>query len=332
MLRFPLQDQRRPGSLRPASALPARLGRMILLASGLALMALLATAGVAAATDPVVTVSDVPLTSSEQIPGLEAPDSSEPSLTVEVTEPWEPSLTVEVTEPSEPSLTVEPPPTPIPVLSVPTVDPIQPLQTLPAPLTELVADEPPAGALQDAGTLVGTLAQLDGAIPSTDAVSHELLDAAEDARDVLTPLSGPVVETLREPLEVTDQPTPADRSPSLPSSSRSLAIDGWGRSAADGQPAQPAAASGTLVDSTGLSRPPAAGCAWYVGEVLASLVIPRAAAAPGGSECSNSITDLNPFAAVLAALALGGAGARVLALRMPRNPTGVWLAAPVPPG
>jgi len=306
---------------------------MILLAGGLALMALLATAGVAAATDPLVTVSDVPLTSSEQVPGLEAPEPSEPSLTVEVTEPSEPSLTVEVTEPSEPSLTVEPPSTPAPILGELPVDPMPPLQALPAPLPEPLPDEPPAGALPDAGSLIGTLPQIDSlAIPSTDAVTHELLDATEDPRDVVAPLFEPAVQMLRERTALTDWPTSAIRSPSLPSSSRSLAIDGWGRSAAGGQPAQPAAASGTLVDSTGLSRPPAAGCAWYVGEVLASLVIPRAAAAPGGSECSNSITDLNPFAAVLAALALGGAGARVLALRMPRNPTGVWLAAPVPPG
>jgi hypothetical protein len=306
---------------------------MIVIAGGLALMALLATAGVAAATDPLVTVSDVPLTSSEQVSGFEAPDSSEPSVTVEGIEPSEPSVTVEGIEPSEPSVTVEPPPTPTPVLGVPTVDPMPPLQALPAPLPEPLPDEPPAGTLPDAGSLIGTLPQLDSlAIPSTDPVSHELLDAAEDARDVLTPLSRPVVEILREPLEVTDRPTPADRSPSLPSSPRSLAIDGWGRYVANGQPAQPAAASATLVDSTGLSRPPAAGCVWYAGEVLASVVIPRAAAAPGGSECSYSITDLNPFAAVLAALALCGAGARVLALRMPRNPTGVWLTAPVPPG
>jgi hypothetical protein len=318
---------------------------MIVIAGGLALMALLATAGVAAASDPVVTVSDALLTSSGQTSGLEVTEPSEPSLTVEVTEPSEPSLTVEVTEPSEPSLTVEVTepsepsltvevaPTQAPIPGGLPVDPMPTLETLATPLTDLVADEPPAGALPDAGTLVGTLPQVDSlAIPSTDAVSHELLDATEDARDVVTSLSGHATQSLRERLEVMDQPTTADRSPSLPSSSRSLAIDGWGRYAAEGQPAQPAPATETAVDSTGISRPPTAGCAWNPGELLASVVVPRVPAGPGGSECSDSITDLNPFDAVLAALAVGGAGARILVLRMPENPTGVWLAAPVPPG
>jgi hypothetical protein len=285
----------------------------MLISGGLALMALLATAGQVAASDPVP---------SEPSLTVEVTEPSEPSLTVEVTEPSEPSVTVEVTEPSEPSVTVE----------VPGGLPVEPVPaplTLLAPLTELVADQAPAGAIPDADEIVATLPLDRLETPSTDALSHELLNATEDVRDVVTPLLGPALEILPERPEDAQQPTAADRSPSF---SRSAAADGWGTYAADGQPVQPATALATAVHSTDIVLPLAAGCAWYPEEVLASVVVPRVAAGPGGSECSNSITDLNPFAALLAVLAAGGAGARILALRMPRSPTGIWLAAPVPPG
>lgn len=257
-------ERHEPGSLcGGVRALTARVGRMIVIAGGLALMALLATAGLAAASDPVVTLPDAPLTSPGQTSSLEAPVLLEPSLTGAVTEPLEPGPTGDL----EPALT--------PVLDGLPVDPVPTARTLLAPLTELVADQPP------------------------------------DVRDVVTLVLGPAVQTLRGPSEHADLPTTADQ---LPSSSHSLAIDRVG-----------------TVDSTGIIRP-AGDCVRYREHVSASVVVPRIAAGAGGPECSNLITDLNPFAAVLAALAAGGAGAWILALRMPLNPTGIWLATPVPPG
>jgi len=329
MQNLPPTSLRMPGSLRrAASALQARLGRKLAVSSGLALVTVLATAGLALAADPAGVVVEAPTTpdASEPIVSVEVVEPSEASIDVEVAPTLEASLSAEVAPTPEVNVAVEPAvPTPVPG-GLP-VEPVPPLDAVLAPVTEVVADQDPAGSLLDAEELVA-LPPLDPlSLPDTDAVTPKLLDAIEDAEDVVSSPIRPALQTLREAPEPAQPATAAHR----PSSVRSPAIDGWGVFAVGGDPAQRDSALATPINPTSVIRLPAPAEGWYPGGVRAPGVVPWVAGGSGGS-AGNSSTDPNPLAAVLAALAAAIAGWRILALRMPPNPTGIWLAAPVPPG
>jgi hypothetical protein len=352
MQNLPPTSLRMPGSLpRAASALQARLGRKLAVSSVLALVTVLATAGLALAADPAGAVVEAPTTpdASEPILSVEVVEPSEASINVEVAPTLEASLSAEVAPTLEASLSAEVAPTleaslsaevaPTPEVNVavepavPTpvpgglpVEPVPPLDAVLAPVTEVVADQDPAGSLLDAEELVA-LPPLDPlSLPDTDAVTPTLIDAIEDAEDVVSSPIRPALQTLREAPEPA-QPATAAHRPSF----RSPAIDGWGVFAVGGDPAQRDSALSTPINPTSVIRLPAPAEGWYPGGVRAPGVVPRVAGGSGGS-AGNSSTDPNPVAAVLAALAAAIAGWRILALRMPPNPTGIWLAAPVPPG
>jgi hypothetical protein len=326
MHRLQPTNVRTSGSLtRAASPLQARLGRKLAIAGGLALMALLATAGAVAASDPIGTVDEPALPEpSEPIVSVEVTEPTEPSVSVEVTEPTEPSVSVEVSEPSEASLSVEvaptpevnvsaEPPAPAPVPGGDPVGPVPPPEALIAPVTELVADLSPTDVLPDADELVALPPLEPPSLPGTDAITPKLLDAIEDARGAVS--SSAV-------------PTAADR---LPSDARSVAIDGWSVVVVAGDPAQRDSGPGTSINPAGIIGLSGADDGLNRGGVRAPGVVPPVAPLSSGTS-GNSITDLYPFAAVLATLAAGGAGGWILSLRAPPNPSGIWVAAPVPPG
>jgi hypothetical protein len=355
-----LRRLRKVGSLRRAArALPAGFVRKLAISSGLALVALLATADLAAASDPIDASSEALPASSAQTPILEAPEPepspsvevtepaeasltvevtepAEASLTVEVTEPAEASLTVEVTEPAEASLSVEVAPTPEANVTVEPVVPtpgvgglpvgaVPPLDAVLAPVTEVVAGQDPVGGLPEGEGLVALPPLEAPSLPGTDAVTPRLIDTIEDTEEVLSSRAWPAVQFLREASELAEPAAAADRPRP---SARPPAIDGWVVFAVDGDPAQGDSALATPINVASI---PAADEGWYRGGVRAPSNVPRVVSGSGGSAGTSS-TDLNPLAAVLAALAAGSAGWRSLALRVPPNPSGLWLAAPVPPG
>ncbi|MGH2356482.1 MAG: hypothetical protein ACRDGJ_00535 [Candidatus Limnocylindria bacterium] len=100
-------------------------------------------------------------------------------------------------------------------------------------------------------------------------------------------------------------------------------------SAIDSEAADRGTASGSGIDSTSIIESDLVDGGWYG---LVASVVPRVIGGSGEAESGTSTTDLYPLAAVLAALAAGGAGWRIFAVRMPPLPTGIRLAAPVPPG
>jgi hypothetical protein len=333
-----LRRLRKVGSLRRAArALPAGFVRKLAISSGLALVALLATADLAAASDPIDASSEALPASSAQTPILEAPEP-EPSPSVEVTEPAEAkaSLSVEVTDPAEASLSVEVAPTPEANVTVEPVVPtpgvgglpvgaVPPLDAVLAPVTEVVAGQDPVGGLPEGEGLVALPPLEAPSLPGTDAVTPRLIDAIEDTEEVLSSRAWPAVQFLIEASELAEPAAAADRPRP---SARPPAIDGWVVFAVDGDPAQGDSALATPINVASI---PAADEGWYRGGVRAPSNVPRVVSGSGGSAGTSS-TDLNPLAAVLAALAAGSAGWRSLALRVPPNPSGLWLAAPVPPG
>jgi hypothetical protein len=330
MQNLPPTSLRTPGSLRrAASALQARLGRKLAVSSGLALVTVLATAGLTLAADPAGAVVEAPTTldAAEPIVSVEVVEPSEASMNVEVAPTLEASLSAELAPTPEVNVTVEPAlPTPVPG-GLP-VEPVPPLDAVLAPVRDVVADQDPAAGLPDAEEVVALPPLEAPSLPRTDAVMPRLLDAIEDAEDVASSPVWPAVQVLREAPEPAQPATAADRPPSA---AGPLAIDGLGEFAVGGDPAQRDPALATPINPTSIIRLPAADEARSRGGVRAPGVVPRVAGGSGGSG-GNSSTDPNPLAAVLTALAAGIAGWRILALSWPPNPSGIWLAAPVPPG
>lgn len=345
-----------------ASAGSACLGRTILLSSSLGIVVLLATGGLAAAADPVGMPSDGALESPEDSSSHEGTDASGPSLGVEATEPSEPSLSAEV-EPTDSALsaavvvTSEPPEPALSTEVVVSSDPVEPSlsadvaqpseSTLSAEV--VLTSEPlePSLGVEVAGasepsvsaevfvtpeqTLrvevaptqdpVGGGLRVETAAAETTLVPLvELIDATEEHLDVAAPLASIAVDGIRSPLEDAKLPAAVDRSAS---SVRASTDDGLG-------PPNAPTAMGP-VDSGIITRRSAADGRSDHDRGPPLLAARPVAATSEGSVGGGSTADPNPFA-VLAALAAGGAAWRILRLRAPPYPTGIWLAAPVPPG